>query len=132
MQEYLARPLLFLTTILGIVLLVLLSQHKPILWPGVIGCFIVVALGNLLGNLYAKNAFLEIGFSDEFFYMRSAYDIAHQKDFKMYPLAYANATRQGDTIMINYIEQNVKIRYAEWREWGEIWNSLHYYSMPAV
>ncbi|MGZ5243719.1 MAG: hypothetical protein ACXWEY_09765 [Bacteroidia bacterium] len=132
LQEYMVRPYLMLTAIFGIVILVLISQHKPVLWTGIIGSFAIVFLGNMLGQLYAKNAFLEMGFSEEYYYMRSAYDIAYKKDLRLYPIVYANATRQGDTIMVNYIEQNVKIRHAEWKEWEEVWHRLHYHSMPEV
>ncbi len=131
MQEYMVRPYLMLTAILGIILLVLLGQHKPVLWPGVIGSFVIIFLGNMLGQLYAKNAFLEIGFSEEHFYMRSAYDIANRKDLRLYPIMYANATRQGDTIMINYIEQNVKLRRHEWQQWHELWFNFTEIRTPA-
>lgn len=132
LQEYMVRPYLMLTAIFGIILLVLISQHKPVLWPGIIGSFTIIFLGNMLGQLYAKNAFLEMGFSEEYYYMRSAYDIAYKKDLRLYPIVYANATRQGDTIMINYIEQNVKIRRADWRDWEEVWYRFHYHSSPEV
>lgn len=123
---------MLLTAIFGIIILVLLSRNQSILWVGLIGSFAIIFIGNMLGQLYAKNAFLEIGFSEEHFYMRSAYDIAYQKDLKLYPIMYANATRQGDTIMLNYIEQNVKIRRGEWQQYDELWYNWHFYSAPEV
>jgi hypothetical protein len=127
LQDYMIRPYLLLTSILGIVLLLLLAQHKPVLWPGVIGTFTIIFLGNLLGKLFAKAHFLEIGFSEEYFYMRSAYDIAYKTDLKLYPLAYSNATKQGQNILLNYIEQNVKVNRFEWKEWDELWYNFNSY-----
>ena len=126
------RPYLLLTGIFGIIILVMISRNQSILWVGLVGSFAIIFIGNMLGQLYAKNAFLEIGFSEEYFYMRSAYDIAYQKDLRLYPILYANATRYGDTIMLNYIEQNVKIRRGEWQQWDELWYNWHFYSAPEV
>jgi hypothetical protein len=132
MQEYYSRPYLFFIAVYGMMLLFLLSQHRSMLWPGVIGAFTVVILGNYLGLLFAKGRYLEIGFMGEFFYMRSAYDIAHGTDRKLYPLSYAHPTRTGGDIVLNYIEHSVKIRPHEWDNWNEIWYALHNPPQPPL
>jgi hypothetical protein len=131
MQEYYSRPYLFLISVFGIMLLFLLSQHDAVLVPGVIGAFTVVILGNYLGQIYAKGHYLEIGFVGDYFYMRSAYDIAFRTDNKLYPLSYAHPTRSGGDIFLNYIEHSVKLRPEDWKDWNEIWYVLHHGQPPA-
>lgn len=125
LQEYYSRPYLFFISIFGIMLLFLISRHEPILFPGVIGAFLVVILGTYLGQIYAKGRYVEIGFMGEYFYMRSAYDIAYGLDNKLYPLSFAHPTRSGGDILLNYIEHSVKLRPEDWAGWHDIWYYLH-------
>ena len=120
LQDFMARPLLICFAIFAAMLLFLMARHDAVLLPGIIGVFAVVVLGNFLGTTNAKSQFLEIGFADGYFYLQSAYDIAFKKDLKMYPITYANAIRKGDTLHINYIDQNIKLNREQWENWYDI------------
>ena len=121
LQEYALKPLLILIAIFGGMILYLMANHIPMLWYGVIGGIVLAALSNFFGSINAKAHFLEIGFAENHFYLRSAYDIAHNQNLKFYPVAYANATIERNAIVINYIEQTVKIKQEDWSKWHEIW-----------
>lgn len=121
LQEYMMRPYLILFLIFAGMLVFLLADHQPVLIPGVIGIFVVIIGGNILGTANAKGNYLEIGFEDGYFYMQSAYDLAFKKNLRFYPISYSNATRDGTTIYVNYIDQVVKIRHDDWNEWPELW-----------
>jgi len=117
-------PYTVLFVILVMAMIYLLTKRMPVLYPGFIGVFIVLLLGNLIGNARAKSNFLEIGFDGDQFYLRSSYDIAYKTNLKFYPLQYSNATIQGNSIMLNYIEQTIEIRRSEWENWNEIGQEL--------
>jgi hypothetical protein len=127
LQHYKLRPFALLFVIFAMMLVYMISRHLPILLFGVLGSFFVVVAGNFLGDVIAKAQFMEIGFQDDFFYMRSAYDIAHQKNLKFYPLSYANVTREGDSIMLNYIDRTVRLRRDEWPDIQGLWEKLNGY-----
>jgi hypothetical protein len=121
LQEYALTPLLVLLGLFGAMIIYLLANHVQLLWYGTIGGICLALLSNFFGKINARASYLEIGFSEEFFYLKSAYDIAYNQNLKYYPLAYANATMERNTIYINYIEQTVKIRREDWEKWHEIW-----------
>ena len=121
LQEYMMRPYLILFLIFAGMIITLLAEHEPVLLPGIIGIFAIIIVGNILGTSLAKSQYLEIGFQEGYFYMRSAYDIGMRKNLRFYPLSYANATRDGSTIYVNYIDQVVKIRHDDWSQWPELW-----------
>lgn len=125
LQEYMVRPILILFLLYSGMLLFLLAERSPILIPGIMGLFVVTIFGNIFGTSLAKGHFLEIGFSDNFFYLRSAFDIARNKNLKFYPLVYASAQRQGNIIHLNYIDQTIKLKAEDWEKWDEIWLSLN-------
>lgn len=125
LQEYALTPLLILLAMYGGMIIYVLAQHAQLLWYGIIGGIVMAALSNFFGRINARSAFLEIGFSEEHFYLRSAYDIAYKQNLKFYPIAYANATMERNVIFINYIEQTVKIRQEDWRDFYGIWASLN-------
>jgi hypothetical protein len=125
LQEYALAPLLILLALYGGMLVYLLATHVHLLWYGIIGGIILALLSNFFGKVNARSHFLEIGFSEEHFYLRSAYDIAYKQNLKYYPIAYANATMERNIIYINYIEQTVKLRQEEWRDFYAIWQHLN-------
>jgi hypothetical protein len=125
LQEYALTPLLIFLAAYGGMIIYLMANHIPLLWYGVIGGIIMALLSNFFGNVNARANYLEIGFSEEHFYLRSAYDIAYKQNLKFYPLAYANATMEKNIIYINYIEQTIKLRQEDWRDFYEIWQKLN-------
>jgi hypothetical protein len=125
LQEYLLRPTLVLFSIFAGMLLILIWKHEPVLIPGLIGLFVVLVVGRMLGESFAKSNFLEIGFDGYFFYMRSAWDIVNKKNLKYYPVAYANPVRNQEGISINYIDHTVKLKMADWERFEEIWASFN-------
>jgi hypothetical protein len=126
MQEYASKPFITGIGVLSVILFILLAKHRSLLWPGVIGIFAVTIFSNFFGILKAKAHFLEIGFKDQFFYMASAYDIAFKKEVHFYPLAFANASREGQNVLyINYQGQIVRLRAENWPALEEIWFQLN-------
>ena len=125
LQEYALTPLLILLGMFGAMIIYLMANHIPIFWYGIIGGIVLAFLSNFFGQVNARSSYLEVGFSEEFFYLRSAYDIAYQQNLKYYPINYANATIEKNVILINYIEQTVKIRQEDWQNWHEIWQKFN-------
>ena len=120
------RPFLVLFMIYAGMLIFLIAGHDSILLPGSLGLFAVLMLGNLLGNSFARSHYLEIGFHKGYFYMRSAYDIAYQKNLRFYPLPYANASKDASVIYVNYIDQIVKLPAEDWENWEDLWQVFSY------
>lgn len=120
------RPTLFLFLIFAGMLLVLMARHEPVIVPGVAGIFIVLVVGNILGDSYARSAYLEIGFENHFFYMRSAYEIVNNKNLKYYPVAYANPVMSADGLTINYIDHSIKLKKADWERFEEMWAAFNF------
>lgn len=129
-QEYVARPTLIFFALFGVVLLYLLARHQSIVLPGIIGALLVVVLGNYFGYASAKSSYMEIGFVDEYFFMKSAYDVAYDKNLKFYPRSYANPTREGSTIYVNYIDHVVRLKADEWENWNGLWQMFNEAYIP--
>ena len=125
MQEHLLGPYAFFMGLLGILIIYLLAQGRSILIPGVAGIFCIVILGQFFGAMRSRNKFLEIGFLEDSFYLRSAYDVIFDKNLRLYPLAYANPVEQNGVITLNYIDHPVHLRRDEWESWDEIWMRFH-------
>jgi hypothetical protein len=125
LQDYVLQPLMLFLGFYALMLVYLIAGHKAVLWPGIGGILISAVLGTFFGMTRARAAFLEIGFSGDFFYMRSAYEIAFQKNYKYYPLQYANITREGSNIYLNYIEQTVRLHREDWEHWNTLWERFH-------
>jgi len=125
LQEYALQPLLILLAIYCSMIIYLMAWHIPLLWYGIIGGIVLALLSNFFGKINARSSFLEIGFAEDHFYLRSAYDIAYKQNLKYYPLAYANATMERDTIFINYIDHTIRLRRDDWDQWHEIWLRLN-------
>jgi len=124
LQEYALKPLLILLGLFGAMIIYLMANHIQLFWYGVIGVVMLALLSNFFGNINARSHYLEMGFSDQHFYLRSAYDIAYNQNLKYYPISYANATLERNAIVINYIEQTVKIRQEDWEKFYEIWQQF--------
>jgi hypothetical protein len=125
LQEYALGPLLIFLAVYGGMIVYLMANHIPLFWYGIAGGIILALLSNFFGKVNARASYLEIGFSEEHFYLRSAYDIAYKQNLKYYPIVYANATMEKNIIYINYIEQTVKLRQEDWRDFYEIWQRLN-------
>jgi hypothetical protein len=129
LQEYMLRPTLILFIVFAGILLLLLSRHEPVMIPGLSGLFIVLIIGNVLGDSFARSDFLEIGFENHFFYMRSAYDIVNKKNLKFYPLVYANPVISADGMSLNYIDHTIKLHKADWEKFDELWAAFNGYGI---
>ena len=125
LQEYALQPLLILLVMYCGMIVYLMAHQVQLLWYGIIGGIIMALLSNFFGQVNAKSSYLEIGFSDDHFYLRSAYDIAYRQNLKYYPTAYANATMENNIIYLNYIDQTIKLRREDWLNWYEIWSRLN-------
>jgi len=124
LQEYALQPTLILLGLYCGMIIYVMAWHLPLLWYGIIGGIVLALLSNFFGQVNARSSYLEIGFDGDYFYMRSAYDIAYKQNLKFYPLAYANATIERDTIYLNYIDHVIRLRREEWPQWHEIWQEL--------
>ena len=125
LQEYALQPLLILLALYCCMVIYIMAWHLQLLWYGIIGGIILALLSNFFGTVNARASYLEIGFDEHHFYLRSAYDIAYKQNLKFYPLAYANATIERDTIYLNYIDHTIRLRRDDWAQWHEIWARLN-------
>jgi hypothetical protein len=125
LQEYILRPTLFLFLIFAGMLLVLMARHESVIIPGIAGIFIVLLIGNVLGDSYSRSDYLEIGFENNFFYMRSANEIVNKKSLKYYPIIYANPVMGHDGLTVNYIDHSIKLKRADWNNFEEIWSAFN-------
>ncbi|MCX6351695.1 MAG: hypothetical protein NTX03_07525 [Bacteroidetes bacterium] len=119
LQEYSATPSIILICFLMAYLYVLLARHLPILFPGIMGVFVVTILSSTFGLINAKRAYVEAGIEGRFFYLANANDLIFRREVEYYPASFANVMREGNRILINYKGNFVKLEMAEWQSLNE-------------
>ena len=128
LQEYSARAYLFFFTFWAAGLYVIIARHMPVLWYGVGGIFAIFFLSNIGGMVKAKMQYVEIGFRGEFFYMVNIYDIAFKKEISYYPMTFANVSREGLNMFINYHGQIIRLKRDDWSNWNELYSAFFFQS----
>ncbi|MDZ4840314.1 MAG: hypothetical protein SGJ04_09930 [Bacteroidota bacterium] len=112
--DYLPGPLAVCLSIYAAAILYILSRHDPILFPGTIGIILSISVARLFAENKARNTWVEIGFIDNYFYVRSAWEVHQHSKLKMYPAAYASESMSESGLMLNYVDRNIKLTDADW------------------
>lgn len=115
-QDYATGPLLTLMAAYGGMISYRVARHLNIMWWGLLGFVAVLIISGWAGRMRAANTIVEIGFRDNFFYMRSAWDVYRGNDLKLYPVVYSSAAQEGDGFSLNYIDRTVRLRREDWGE----------------
>ena len=120
-QEYMLGSYAVFLGLYGMIIIYMLARHTEILIPGLVGGFATIILANYFGLTNARSHFVEIGFSESHFYLKSAYDAAFNQNLKLYPIAYSNVVVDKELIFLNYIDHTIRLRTADWPEWQEVY-----------
>src|SRR5438045_9183872 len=103
-QEYMLGSYAIFLGLYGMAIIYMVARHSEILIPGLIGGFATIILANYFGLTNARSHFVEIGFSESHFYLRSAYDAAFNQNLNLYHIEYSNVVVDIELIFLNYIE----------------------------
>jgi hypothetical protein len=123
-QLYAWQYYLGLAMALLLILLYQLAQRGAIFIPGLLGVFATVLLSNALAGIQMQRTKAEVGFHEGHFYIRNVYQVALGQEAEFFPLPYANAQLQGDTLTVTYFDTIHTLKEDEWRHWDDL---LYYF-----
>ena len=124
-QEHSARAYLLFFALWACGLYLYIANHISVLWYGIIGILGVFLLSNFAGMVQSKMQYVEIGFNGAFFYMVNVYDIAFNNEIKYYPSSFANASKDGLNMYVNYHGQMIRLKREDWQEWDELFAAFY-------
>ncbi len=113
-QEYATNAYLALFFVLMVFIYYRLLHGLP-LWPAIPAAFLLILASNYYGMIRMRKIFVEIGFSEDQFYIKNLYDVAANKPPLWFDKKYANIRRNKNQMWINYYGRTVHIDLKHWK-----------------
>lgn len=120
-QEYAMRHYGWLTLLLFLVLLYLINYSKEFVLVGIFGGIISFGIANVLAGVSMRRHYAEAFFVNEQFCILSVYDLVYDQSQQAFPVLYGSPQRTQEGIQLNYHDQVVILRDADWPQIQEIW-----------
>ncbi|RMG27363.1 MAG: hypothetical protein D6730_07350 [Bacteroidetes bacterium] len=92
-----------------------------VLWFGVIGFALAIALGNMMAYIKLHKSIAEVFFVQDHFSLISVYEILFGSQNQAFPLRYANPQRDANGISVHYNDQIIYLKEEDWEDFDLIW-----------
>lgn len=113
-QEQAMRHYAILASVVMLITLVRMVQHKEILWFTLIGLAIGLAIANIMAVVSLRKQVAEVFILQEHFAVLSVYDILFEQETKSFPLIMASPNREGDRLSFHYFDRIVTLNGGDW------------------
>lgn len=113
-QEQAMRHYAILASIVMLITLVRMVQHKEILMFTLLGLAIGLGIANLMAVVSLRRQVAEVFILQEHFAVLSVYDILFEQETRSFPLIMASPARENDHLSFHYFDRIITLKAGDW------------------